>query len=113
MSFSSTMLVADVAFLFVSGGMVPHVAYLTMLDYYVYGSFVFMCGVVIQVCLVRVIEDRDGFDEEEAGKVRRWMGLCNISLLLIINLLWTYISYLAYNRETGRFESVIGSEHER
>lgn len=113
LSFVSTMLVANVAFLFVSGDMVPHVAYLTMLDYYVYGSFVFMCGVVLQVCFVRVMEDRQAFDSEEASNCRQLMAQFTISLLFIVNLVWTLASLQAYRAETQRFNHLMSDEHTR
>lgn len=115
LSFISTMLVADVAFLFVTNGMVPHVAYLTMLDYYVYGSFVYMCVVVLEVCALRLLEDRQVVDEEEAGSCRRWMGVINLSVLFIVNAVWTILSYRAFQAETGRFSEFMAADsvHER
>lgn len=110
MSFASTMLVANIAFLYVTSGMVPHVSYLTMLDYYVYGSFVHMCSVVTQVCAMRVLQDQDVFDDEEAKDIRRIMLMANAGLLFIVNSLWTYLSHRAWHSENRQIKDTMASE---
>jgi hypothetical protein len=107
----STMLVAIVTFLFVTKDMVPHVAYFTLLDYYVYGSFTFICCVAVQIATVKACVDEKRIEEETGIIVQNTMGAFNCSVLLAVNSLWGFVSLKAWLREQSRFDALFQEEH--
>merc|ERR1712176_166816 len=92
MAFVATMFVAAVAFLFVMQNMVPHVGYLTYLDYYVYGSFIYLVFLAAQGTIYEVVKDNDIFDDTLLYKLSLKLGVADQVLLLGFNFVWILVS---------------------
>lgn len=110
MIYLSGMLLVIVTFSLTTSSMIPHVAYLTYLDFYVYGSYVFMCSVVLELSFARIMVHKEQWDGRTAGDVRHWMWRINSILMCVVNVIWVLLSTRAHSFEQKAFDSLTTEE---
>ena len=90
LAYISAMLLSAVAFLFVIAGMLPHTSYLTILDKYIYGSFLYFASLGIQVAVSPIFDDHSG-DYEAVSPIDKTLFWANISIFVSAHILWAVV----------------------
>ena len=91
LSYISTMLLSAVAFQFVITSMLPVTSYLTLLDKYIYSSFLFLALLGVQVVLVAAITD-DETGSARTSLERALFGI-NVGLFVGSHGLWAKVAH--------------------
>lgn len=107
MGFVATMLVAIVAFTLSISEVIPHVAYLTYLDYFVYASYGFVSSIVGELFLERLLSSHNHISEDTAKTFRWSMFITNSVILFLGVVVWTLASYVAFTQEGQAIKAVL------
>lgn len=98
MGYLATVLLATVAYLYVIGENIPQLKYLTRIDYFVYGVFLFIILAVAEVYFVFKF-----VDEEKQEDVSDTLTLINITVWVVGNLIYFLDAYRIRKLEMNKF----------
>lgn len=88
---SVTLLLATVAFSYVVSGITPRISYLTLLDWFLFGSFVLIFLSCLETAVVYLLRRR-GMDAAGTLRIDRWsLAVFPVIFLLFNVLLWARV----------------------
>ena len=98
-SYVSTMLLTAVAYMLVTVGFLPQLSYLTLLDQYVYFSFIFVLFIAIEIGIVAIINDTIGMNENEMIELDYYMLCIDSIIWFIVHIIFGIFGYNAFQQE--------------
>ena len=102
LGYISTMLLTAVAYMFITNGFIPPLQYLTLLDKYVFFTFVFILFVAIQVCVLNVL----GSDVDDIKFIDYLVLSFDFLIYLIVHILFFMASVKLFGEETNKLNQI-------